>query len=302
MTEAGTAKAQAGGGGQLRAVAQALGGVPAAVGGEPLDSAPVARPAYGPAGADTGERAGAGPARVRLGEELPIFCEKCGYALHGLPQARCERCTILHFACHECGHHQPINTLRPAAQRVLGRVRAFVLGFWVFFKLNFFGWLLFAWFGMGVEWSYEFRSYRNASNPNAWNYQMLPRTVDLPEIMAFTLFALAFGMFGRMLLLRWGRGWAVGAVLGVLVMSACYTGAWFRGRVDFRGQAVAAPVGADFQMLLLYTGLVLTLAAVIVWPIWLALAHLFLPERTARALLDWQRSVSSAAPALARQE
>jgi hypothetical protein len=286
MTEAGTADAAKAG--QLRAVAEALGGPP------------------------PGGRATAAPAReaepsaagrpARLGEELPIFCERCGYALHGLPQARCERCAILHFSCPECGHHQPINTLRPAAQRILGRVRAFVLALWVFFKLNFFGWLLFAWFAMGVEWSYEFHSTRNPSNPNAWNYQLLPRPVDLEAFIGFTVFALAFGMVGRMLLLRWRRGWAVGAVLGVLVVLASYCGAVFRGQVDLRGRAVAMPVGADFQLLLLYTALVLAFAGVIVWPIWLALAHLFLPQRTALALLDWQRSLSSGAPALARQE
>ena len=241
--------------------------------------------------------------RRRLGEELPIFCERCGYALHGLPQNRCDRCAILHFSCPECGHHQPINTLRPAAQRVLGRVRAFVLGVWVFFKLNFFGWLLFAWFGMGVEWAYQFHSTRSASNPNNWTYQMLPREVDLEAIMAFTLFALAFGMFGRMLLLRWRRGWAVGAVLGALVMTAAYTGAWFRANVHVSyGRGVVLPIGGDFQVLLLGTALTIVFAAVVVWPIWLALAHLFLPARTAAALLNWQRSMMSAAPALARME
>jgi hypothetical protein len=305
MSEVGAAKAGGVGAGQLRAVAEALGGaggdavgmgegsVGGAISGGAISDMAVQRVHNGR------ETAGG---RARLGEELPIFCERCGYALHGLPQARCERCAILHFACPECGHHQPINTLRPAAQRVLGRIRAFVLGLWVFFKINFFGWLLFAWFGMGVEWSYEFHSYRNGSNPNSWNYQLLPRPVDLPAFMGFTLFSLAFGMFGRMLLLRWRRGWAVGAVLGALVLMASYTGAKFREHVDFRGPAVVMPVGADFQMLLIYTALMLVFAAVIVWPIWLALVHLFLPDRTARALLDWQRSMSSAAPALARQE
>src|SRR6266550_7903102 len=92
---------------------------------------------------------------VPLGEELPIFCESCGYSLHGLTQTRCDHCDILHFICPECGHHQPINTLRPAVQQILGRVRAWTLSFMVFFRLNFFGWFLFAWFAMGVEWSYR---------------------------------------------------------------------------------------------------------------------------------------------------
>jgi hypothetical protein len=132
---------------------------------------------------------------------------------------------------------------------------------------------------------------------------MMPRPVDLEAMMAFSLFALAFGMVGRMLLLRWRRGVAVGAVMGGLVMLACYTGAWFRAYVDApRGTSIALPVGDDFQMLLLATAATVTLAAVIVWPIWMALTHLFLPARTAGALLDWQRSVGSAAPVLARQE
>src|SRR5215212_9739394 len=93
---------------------------------------------------------------TKLGEELPVFCERCGYSLHGLPQTRCEHCTILQFHCPECGHHQPINTLRPAAQTLIGRIRGGWLAFVVFFKLNLFGWLLFAWVGMGAAWSYRY--------------------------------------------------------------------------------------------------------------------------------------------------
>ena len=100
--------------------------------------------------------------RVPLGEELPLFCEKCGYSLHGMPPVRCDHCTILQFHCPECGHHQPINTLRPAAHRILGRFRAAALGLNVFIKLNFFGWLLFAWAAMGMEWTY---SYHNPGKP-----------------------------------------------------------------------------------------------------------------------------------------
>src|SRR3954447_20705454 len=80
---------------------------------------------------------------ARLGEELPIFCERCGYSLNGLTQIRCERCDVLHFACPECNHHQPINTLRPAVQRALGRLRALGLALIVFLKINYFFWCLF---------------------------------------------------------------------------------------------------------------------------------------------------------------
>ena len=286
---------------ELRAVAASLGGPSAA---EPSPAAEV------PPNSDAGGGVAAkwphdgrsvGGGRARLGEELPIFCEGCGYALHGLPQQRCDRCAILHFACPECGHHQPINTLRPAAQRVLGRIRAFVLGLWVLFKLNFFGWLLFAWVGMGVEWSYRFHSVRDPTNPNNWRYQMTPREVNIEVLVAFGLFALAFGMFGRMFLLRFRRGWAVGGVLGALVLLASLLGTWLRV-VDRGTRGFVAPLGWDFQVLLIGAALTVVFGAIIVWPVWLALAHLFLPSRTAAALLDWQRSISSGAPALARQQ
>src|SRR3954464_9101540 len=83
--------------------------------------------------------------RLPLGEELPIFCERCGYCLHGMAQHVCEGCTIRQFHCPECGHHQPINTLRPAAQKILGRIRACFIVLSLLFKICFFGWLLFGW-------------------------------------------------------------------------------------------------------------------------------------------------------------
>src|ERR1051326_4717779 len=47
----------------------------------------------------TASRARTSPPVPRLGEEPPIFCEKCGYRLHGLPPVRCEHCDILQFQC-----------------------------------------------------------------------------------------------------------------------------------------------------------------------------------------------------------
>ena len=257
--------------------------------------------------------------RVRLGEELPIFCEKCGYSLHGLPQQRCDRCTVLQYKCPECGHHQPINTLRPAAQRILGRIRAFFLACWVFFKFNFFGWLLFAWFGMGVEWSYRFESrqipvvapatapavaFAGAPGgavpvapappppPITWAYSLVPRPVDVEACVAFVCFALAFGAVGRMLLLRWRRGWAVGAVLALLVLAAVLTGAWCRANLESNNITVTGPPASDFHLLSLGGAATLVFGAVVVWPVWLALTHLFLPAKTAAALVEWQRSLS----------
>lgn len=231
---------------------------------------------------------------VRLGEELPIFCERCGYSLHGLPQSRCERCTILHYACPECNHHQPINTLRPALQRMLGRVRAFTLGLWVLFKLNFFGWLLFAWGAMGVEWTYEFGHVPGGSGRSP----LVPRPLDIEVMLAFGVFALVFGVVSRMLLLRWRSSVAVGAVLGALVAAAAMTGAylwWLEASTGWSPET-PSPLHSDLPFLAAWAAGIIVLGASIVWPIWLSLVYLFLPKATGQALVEWQRSLSEPKP------
>ena len=239
------------------------------------------------------------PQKIRLGEELPVFCEKCGYSLHGLPQLRCEKCAILQFHCPECGHRQPINTLRPAFQRMLGRARAWLLGISVFIKLNMLFWLLFAWVAMGVEWSYD-RHYIQ-QGPGQRNYKIFvsPRPVDLEETFAFMLFALGFGMFARMLLLRWKRGYLVGAWLAGLVLGAVVLGIALR-RIDHE-IAIGWPWSRDFVTLLAMTALTIITGASIVWGIWAGLVHVFLPRATAAALLDWQSFRPAKASRLARE-
>jgi hypothetical protein len=229
--------------------------------------------------------------RARLGEELPIFCEKCGYSLHGLPQHRCDHCQILQFTCPECGHHQPINTLRPAFQAMLGRVRAAWLAGVVFFKLNFLFWPLFGWVGMGVECSYSYR-YDSAGFRGIETVR-----VDWEIIAAFTFFALAFGMVARMLLLRWRRGWAVGTVLAGLVLVALTLGARIQ---QWDHDSSLSPFSSEFLTLMGLAAVVVILGASIVWPIWFMLVHAFLPRRAAKALLEWQRSASDRVSTLAR--
>src|SRR5215217_4413648 len=114
---------------------------------------------YPPQTTEPTRRAGATLAtqKVALGEELPLFCERCGYALHGLPQVTCERCEIRHFHCPECGHHQPINTLRPAFQRMLGRFRAFAVVWITLLKLALFGIARIGWGWGEYEESYRYR-------------------------------------------------------------------------------------------------------------------------------------------------
>jgi len=250
--------------------------------------------------------------RVRLGEELPIFCERCGYSLHGLPQTRCDRCAVLHYACPECNHHQPINTLRPAAQRILGRIRAFALGFWVLIKINYFGWLLFAWFVMGTELSYYTRwvppPTRQASTaPVQPTYQLSGPSLSPDTVLPVMLFALPFAMVGRMLLLRWRRGWAVGLILAGLVGGILVLAGFFRYSMLSRWEnAKVPPLTPEFLQLVGLAVVCIAIGAMVVWPAWVALAHLFLPQRTAVALLDWQRALSkretaSREPALSRE-
>jgi hypothetical protein len=247
------------------------------------------------------------PSSPPLGEELPIFCERCGYSLHGLPHVRCERCTLLQFHCPECGHRQPINTLRPAAHRIIGRVRAVVLAIIVFLKLMFFGWLLFGWLMVGVEYSYQRRWDGNRTvvvngqvvqRGGAMTYATM--RLQLEVLIALGLFGIAFGAVGRMLLLRWPRGYAVGLVLAVLVGSLLALGAHMN-RVLESGQDLPSPFTQQFVLLIVWAGVMVWLAASTVWPVWALLVNVFLPRKTATALLDWQRHHSASPAALARE-
>jgi hypothetical protein len=263
-----------------------------------------------PVSVDPARRAGGSLAtgKIALGEELPIFCERCGYALHGMPQHVCPQCTVRQFHCPECGHHQPINTLRPAFQKTLGRVRAFFLVISLLIKLNFFGWLLFAWVIAGYENSYQYQDQAAYSSrvataaPNGGVYvsrggvrsTYAPAEYDMEAVVGLSLFALTFGMVGRMLLLRWRRGYLVGLTLAALVCTMFVIGAYWnrytRGDDNF---PLPSPLTGEFLGLLATLAVTLTLGASIVWGLWVTIAHLFLPRRTSQALLDWQRSLSN---------
>jgi hypothetical protein len=184
--------------------------------------------------------------RIPFGEELPVFCERCGYSFNGLPQIRCDACQVLHFSCPECNHHQPINTLRPAFQRVLGRLRALGLALIVFLKIMFFGWILFFWGIGGAEISYRYDRYGPASG-----YALIPTHFESEGGVVLCLFGMGFGMVGRMLLLRWRRGVIIGLVLGALVVLAMSLGAEMRDLGDSRSLPSPFEVGFNlFAMVL----------------------------------------------------
>jgi hypothetical protein len=234
------------------------------------------------------------PMHARLGEELPVFCERCGYSLHGLPQIRCGACHVLHFSCPECDHHQPINTLRPAVQRALGRLRALGLAGIVFLKLNFFFWILFAWGAFGTEmayrYNYNYQGFQASGQP-----ERIPAPFH-PWAAAFVfVWSCAFVSVGRMLLLRWRSGLAVGLVLGGLIVLALTLGAhlqmWaYNGRP---GPPVPSPMAPAFTTYLACALAGAVVGATCVWGVWLALAHAFLPRRAAVALIEWQRAMSA---------
>jgi len=230
--------------------------------------------------------------KPRLGEELPIFCEKCGYSLNGLTPVACSHCSVLQFHCPECGHHQPINTLRPAFQRILGRLRAFFLAMWVFLRINFFFWLLLAWYGMGGSWAYNYE-WNNGNN------QMAPFSLSWESIVVFTFFAAGFASVGRMLLLRWKHGLFVGLSIAVLTLLAISGGALTR---RYGGERISfSPFNREFTLLLIMTFCTVTLAATLAWPVWTVCVRLFLRRELAEPLLDWQRGFCRRAATLARE-
>jgi hypothetical protein len=189
---------------------------------------------------------------------------------------------------------------------LLGRARAFALAGFVFFKINFFFWLLFAWVGMGVEWSYRYNSdgvrqvivngktVRQQTGPN-----MIPRRVDPEQATIFCVFAAGFAMVGRMLLLRWQRGWCVGIVLAGLVVTTIALGAQI-ARWGEDDPHVMSPFTTDFCLLMALAGTVVALAASIVWPIWVMLVRVFLPRPWSTAVLEWQTYRPASASLLAR--
>ena len=216
---------------------------------------------------------------TKLGEELPIFCEKCGYSLHGLPPMRCDHCTILQFTCPECGHRQPINTLRPAVQKALGRMRSVWLVASVLFRFFFFGWLFCLWMVLGAE----VHRYSARSNQNM-DYGA--------DILVFALLAFSWGVISRLLLLRWRRGWLVGLILATLTCAAILLGAFVNAWPNVDRFLVLFATDGPMLLTSMFIFAAVILGATCAWGLWIAVVRLCLPRRTADSLLEWQASLS----------
>jgi hypothetical protein len=230
--------------------------------------------------------------KIPLGAELPIFCERCGYSLNALPQIRCEHCGLLQFHCPECGHHQPINTLRPALQRHLGRLRSLFVGLIAFFKLNWFGWHFFFWVVMGYEWAYTWNPRFGTSGP------LVP---TLEAVIAFALYGFVIGFISRLMLLRWRSGALVAVVLGAVYATALVIGFnWRVGTRSYYGMnstpftdGVLTP---GRLLMICLTFLFIATFAAAAWPLWVGFVRVAMPERAGNALLEWQRSLSDPSP------
>jgi hypothetical protein len=250
-----------------------------------------------PAGLPAAEKPGSDYA-PRLGEELPLFCERCGYSFHGLPQVQCERCDIRHHRCPECGHSQPINTLRPAFQRILGRMRAAVLCGAVIARVFAIGLALFGWVGMGHEWVFRYNFSSAARGPGTVTLQVREQTGEWA--MASIAFGVAFGAVCRLMLLRWRRSWAVGLVLAGLVVTAYVGGAYLR--MAGRSAHWPNPWEGSFALVLLETAAAVVGAALLAWPVWRLLVRAFFPPHVAEPLLAWQSMRDADGPAAAARQ
>src|SRR4029079_18116386 len=63
--------------------------------------------------------------------ECDLFCENCGYNLHGQPVNRDERLGILLCRCPECGRFHPAGHRTTATSVWLSRLAAAFLALWV---------------------------------------------------------------------------------------------------------------------------------------------------------------------------
>jgi hypothetical protein len=159
------------------------------------------------------------------------------------------------------------------------------LGFILLLKINYFGWLLFAWFCVGMVSAYGW-TLRARQDP----YRLGP--LSLETIVTFAVYGSAFGAVSRLLLLRWRSTMTVALVLATMVCGAVVSGAlhrlWGRTAWSHREGAMLLLGSTEAWLTLSLTFGWVALGAALAFPLWAGLAKLLLPPRAARTLLKWQ--------------
>lgn len=207
------------------------------------------------------------------GDEFPLFCERCGYKLYGLPSIRCDCCKLHYFRCPECGSHQQINTLRPALQRGLGWFRGTTLIAVVEAKLVCFGWLLVMWGSYAsmwaITWQYPYTGLFEA------------RSLVYEGICAFIT-----GAAGRLLVIRRRSSLRVGLIWSTVLVLAMVVAVSLR--VYNLRTVLHSPWTIDYAQLTIYIAGLALIGAICALPIYKIAVRLLIPTAAGNWLLEWQ--------------
>ena len=143
-------------------------------------------------------------------DELPVFCEKCGYHLNALPATVCAACALVGLRCPECGHRQHANSARPAVLRAVGRLRGLCFFLAAVVRLALCALAGGIWMVVGIEWS------RIAPSPQyVWGH---------PSYVLLALGAVVTGLGLRLVLVP--AAWRLLPILAAIVIPA---GAYIAG-------------------------------------------------------------------------
>lgn len=161
--------------------------------------------------------------RTVLSEELPLFCDGCGYSLHGQQQIVCSECGLRHFHCPECGKRQSINTWRPAAFRTFGRLR--MMGLWivVIIKLALMATMVMVTIALASDLSRSLREpFLGQFNRSSFYYSI--RSPNVAQTVVMIVVAALVAATARMLFLRFRSGFLVGVAFAMVILGCFLVG------------------------------------------------------------------------------
>jgi len=238
---------------------------------------------------------------IKLGEEMPIFCRRCGAVLHGMEVVACEKCALPHFHCPQCGNDELVHTLRPAVAPVANRAALAGLTLWVGCKILFFLWFFFVCWALSLKLSYRLVRTASFSTHLHWQdmYHYQPLEINLGVMLACGICGFLFGGVGRLLLLGWRKGIYVGLTLALLLDGVLIWGAMtrlmmlvHREHPDLQHAADTVALTARWSngmlVTLLWTSAMVILAASIARPVALGMVRLMTPRRWSQAILRWE--------------